>query len=266
MRKLMEYKIISGRTVETRRSWLSIGPTYRKPRGTRRAGTSSLKKIKANERECIRKLARLINCNFGAGDGFMTLKYDDAHYPADLSYESAAENLKKFLRKLRTIYRRETGRTLPSVAITANWSPRRQAPARLHHHLVIPSDAVETAREIWQQFGGAGTVIVKELNDEGDYTKVAAYMLENVHGRPAGENRYHPSRGLCQPIYTEPVEVDDVEDLQPDYGAVVKDVEETTDEDDRVVGKYQRCVWKTAPKVRGGQIVLPKRPGRKRIE
>lgn len=263
MRKLMEYKIISGRTVETRRSWLSIGPTYKKPRGTRKAGSSSLKKIKANERERIRNLARLINCNFTAGDGFLTLKYDEDHYPADLSFETAAADLKKFLRKLRTAYRKESGSALPAVSITANFSPRRQAPARLHQHIVIPSDAVELARKIWPEFGGAGTVIVKDLNDEGDYTKIAAYMIENVKGRPAGENVYHCSRGMARPIYTEPVEVDDVEDLRPDYGAIVKDIEETRDEDDRVIGKYQRCVWKTPPKVRGGQIILPKKRGRR---
>lgn len=261
MRRPMEYKIISGRTVETRRSWLSIGPTYKKPRGVRKAGSSSLRKIKANERECIRNLARLINCNFGAGDGFLTLKYDDGHYPE--SYKAAAEILTKFIRKLRTAYRKETGSALPVVSVTANWSPHRQAPARIHHHVVIPSAAVEIARRLWPQFGGAGTVIVKDLNDEGDYTNLAAYMIGNVHDRPAGENRYHASRGMARPIYTEPIEVDDVESIQPDYGAIVKDVQETRDEDDRVIGKYQRCVWKTPPKVRGGQIVLPKKRKRK---
>lgn len=263
MKKLMEYKIISGRTVETRRSWLSIGPTYKKPRGTRRAGSSSLRKIKANERECIRNLARLINCNYGAGDGFLTLKYDDAHYPADLSYEAASELLTKFIRKLRRQFKRETGQNLSAISVTGNWSPHRQAPARLHHHIVIPSEAVDLARKLWPEYGGAGTVIAKDLNDEGDYTNLAAYLIENVHNRPAGENKYHASRGMLRPIYTEPIEVDNVEDMQPDYDSIVKDIQETRDEDDRVIGKYQRCVWKKPPKVRGGQIVLPKR-GRKR--
>lgn len=257
MRRLMEYKIISGRTVETRRSWLSIGPTYKRPRGTRRAGSSSLKKIKANEKERIKNLARLINCNFGTGDGFLTLKYDDEHYPGD--YETADTILGKFLRKLRKAYRKEIGSALPAVSVTANWSPRRQAPARLHEHVIIPSVAVPLARMIWPEFGGPGTVIIEDLNDEGDYTRLASYMIENVKGRPAGENTYHCTRGMARPIYTEPVEVDDVEDIKPDYGAIVKDIEETRDEDDRVIGKYQRCVWKTPPKVRGGQIVLPKR-------
>ena len=186
MRRLMEYKIISGRTVETRRSWLSIGPTYKRPRGTRRAGSSSLKKIKANEKERIKNLARLINCNFGTGDGFLTLKYDDEHYPGD--YETADTILGKFLRKLRKAYRKESGSALPAVSITANWSPRRQATARLHQHIVIPSAAVPLARKLWPEFGGPGTVIIEDLNDEGDYTRIASYMIENVKGRPAGEN------------------------------------------------------------------------------
>ena len=61
MRKLMEYHIISGRTVETRRTWLPSGPTVRKKRGIRRAGASSLKKIKANEKSCVMNLARSSN-------------------------------------------------------------------------------------------------------------------------------------------------------------------------------------------------------------
>lgn len=263
MRRLMEYKIISGRTVETRRSWLSIGPTYRKPRGTRKAGASSLKKIAANERDRIRQLARTINCNFKAGDSFVTLKYTDDHYPPDLSYDTAAEDLKKFIRKLRTAYKRKTGSALHGIWETANWSPRRKAPARLHQHLVMPADAADLIKDLWPEFGGIGTVIIADLNDEGDYTKVAAYMIENVHGRPAGENRYSCSRGMAKPIVTEPVEVDDVETIQPDYGAIVKDIQETLDEDGRVIGKYQRCVWKTPPKVRGGQIILPRRKPRR---
>lgn len=268
MRRLMEYKIISGRTVETRRSWLSIGPGYQKPRGIRRAGSSSLKKIKANERECIRKLARLINCNFTAGDGFLTLKYDDAHYPegetSEEQYQAAEHDRKKFLRKLRAAYRQKTGQSLKAITVTANWSPRRQAQARLHQHIVLPHDAAELAREVWQQLGGVGTVVTVDLNNEGDYSKVAAYMIANVQGRPAGENKYHPTRGLAQPIYTEPVEVTDVEDLQPDAGSIVKDVQETEDEDGRIIGKYQRCVLPEKPVIRGGQIILPGKRTRRR--
>ncbi len=267
MRQLMQYRIISGRTVETRRGLFSIGPTYRKPRGTRRAGTSSLKKIKANERSSVLNCGRKINCNFGAGDVFLTLKYDDAHYPKDLSFEQAEADIKKFLRKLRKEYGK-TGGKLKAVWATANWSVHRQAPARLHQHIVLPSDALEEARRIWSEIGGTGTVWIRELDDEGDYTKLAAYLVENVRGLPAGKQKWHCCRGMAESEITEMEPVGYIENMQPDYDgtglAVVKAVEETTDEDGRVIGKYMRCVWKSPPKIRGGQIVMPKRRGRRR--
>ena len=105
---------------------------------------------------------------------------------------------------------------------------------------------------------GIGTIITKDLNDEGDYSRLAEYMVKNAHVQ-AEKNRWSCSRGMARPIYTEPVEVADVEDMQPDYGAVVKDVIETQDEDGRVIGKYMRCALPARPKVRGGQIILPKR-------
>lgn len=268
MRQQMQYRIISGRTVEIRRGLFSIGPTYRKPRGTRRAGASSLKKIKANEKSSILNCARKINCNFRAGDVFLTLKYDDAHYPADLSYDQAEADVKKFLRKVRTEYRKATGEKLKAVWVTANWSMENHEPARLHQHVILPSDALEISRRIWTEIGGVGTVWIRDLDNEGDYTKLAAYLVENVHGLPAGKQKWHCCRGMAEPVITELEPVNDIEDLQPDYDghglAVVKAVEETEDEDGRVIGKYMRCVWKEPPKVRGGQIVLPKRRGRKR--
>lgn len=269
MRQLMQYRIISGRTVEIRRGLFSTGPTYRKPRGTRRAGTSSLKKIKANEKSCVLSCGRKINCNFGAGDVFLTMKYDDAHYPKDLSFDQAEADIKKFLRRVRKEYRKETGESLKAVWVTANWSVHRQTPARLHQHIVLPSAALEIARKAWTEIGGLGTVWIRELDDEGDYTKLAAYMVENVRGLPTGKQKWHCCRGMAEPTCTEPEPVGDVESLQPDYDgsglAVVKAVEETKDEDGRVVGKYMRTVWKSPPRIRGGQIVMPKRRGRRPV-
>ena len=62
---------------------------------------------------------------------------------------------------------------------------------------------------------------------------------------------------------TEPEEVSDVEAVTPEYGSTIMDVEHTQDEDGRVTGSYLRCRLPERPKVRGGQIVLPKR-GRRR--
>ena len=264
MRRLMEYKIISGRVVETKRSFFSV-KEYSKPRGTRKAGNTSEQKIRANEKSSTRNLARVINCNFEAGDVFCTLSYDGMHYPPDLDYEGAKQHLKKFRAKLRRAYSKETGEALKAIWVTANWSPHKNAPARIHHHMILPGDAAELARKVWQEFGGAGSFKMEGIDGRGDHTDLASYMMENVHGRPAGENKWSCCRGMDRPIYTEPVEVTDMEDMQPDYGSTIKDVEEVRDEEGTLIGKYMRCLLKERPHVRGGQVVLPKKQTRRRI-
>lgn len=264
MRKLMEYKIISGRTVEIKRSWFSENKDYTKPRGTRRAGTSSEKKIRANEKSSTRQLARVINCNFDAGDMFCTLAYDGNHYSSSFDYEQAKAKLKKFREKLRKAYVKQTGKKLKAIWVTANWSPHRNAPARLHHHMILPGDALELARKIWEEFGGPGTFKMEGLDSRGDHTDMAAYMMENVHDLPAGENKWSCCRGMDRPIYTEPVEVCDLEDVKPEYGSTIVDVEENRDEDGVLISKYLRCKLKERPIIRGGQIVLPKKQTRRR--
>ena len=274
MRRLMKYYIVSGRTVEERRSWMSVGEKPKKTRGTRKVGNSTEKKIRANEKSTVRKLARILNCNYEAGDGFLTLAYDGSHYPAGSSpdpdqrreeeYQASKRILtKKFLPKLGRVYRKVTGKKLTAVWVTANWSPRRDAPTRVHHHMVLPTDAVELARKLWQRFGGAGTVKIEDLNNEGDYSRLAAYMLENVKGRPYGENKWSGTRGLAQPIYCGWEEVTDIEDVQPLPGSIVKDVEQSQDEEGQVIGAYLRCVLPERVKVRGGQVVLPRKRRRR---
>ncbi|MFX7845333.1 hypothetical protein ABTK14_24050, partial [Acinetobacter baumannii] len=79
----MEYQIISGNVVEIRRCMLSSRQALAvgKKRAPRTAGTSSKKKIDANEREAVKRLARIINCNFRPGDLWLTLKYSDDRLP-----------------------------------------------------------------------------------------------------------------------------------------------------------------------------------------
>ncbi|MBR5094462.1 MAG: hypothetical protein IK095_05155 [Oscillospiraceae bacterium] len=258
MRKLMEYKIISGKVVETRRSWMPVRQAGEpKPtRGTRKAGNSSEKKIRANETESARELARAINCTVQAGDIFCALKYDDGHLPE--SYEEAAADMRRFLRVLRREFRKVFGRLPWLFWVTANWSPKRQAPARLHQHLVAERDAIALVERLWQ----GGGLNIELLDGRADHSDLAAYMVANVHGQPA-KKKWHASRNVRRPVYTEPVEVDDPEDVQPERGAVIREHQVTLDEDGRVVGSYLRVVLPEPVKVRGGQVVIPGRRRRR---
>ena len=68
---------------------------------------------------------------------------------------------------------------------------------------------------------------------------------------------------MLKPVITEPVEVSDVEDVQPLDGGIIKDVMHYQDEDGRTVSAYLRQTLPEKVKIRGGQIVLPKRRRRK---
>ena len=261
MRHLMEYKIISGSVVETRRSYLSVRNTTQPPKGRAKkvAGHTSAKKIAANEQERNRQFARIINANYRAGDGHLVLKYDEIHVP--LTYEAAEKDLGDYFKRL---YYQCKKRGLPRPVIswvTANWSPRRDCPARLHHHVVMPAAYIELARSLWQ----GGGYSMEELDGRGDHSDLAAYMIANVHAEP-GKRNWHTTRNATRPIITEPEPVNDIEDVQPEKGAVIKAHDKSTDEEGRVTSVYLRCLLPYRPYVRGGKVVKPdqrKRGGHK---
>lgn len=253
MKRLMEYKIISGRVTEIRRSWLPVRQAGepKQKRAPRVAGASSEKKIKANEKSSAQELARVINATWGKGDAFVTAKYDDEHLPAD--YESAERDVEKALRELRRRYKAMTGQNPIVLRVTANWSPKRHAPARLHQHLIMNKEAEPIFREIWK----GGGYNMEELDNRGDHSDLAAYLVENVHGRP-NKKKWHVSRNVSRPIYTEPEQVDDVEDIRPEKGSVIKAHEANCDEDGRVTSTYLRCLLPERQKVRGGKVITPR--------
>lgn len=231
MRRLMEYKIISGRTVEVRRSIMAARNSERKShRAPKVAGASSEAKIKRNEQEAVKQLARIINCNFQKGDLFITLKYIDDKLPSE--YEHHRKVGAEFIRKLRNAEKKAEREMGIYIMVNANWSPKRNAPARLHHHLIIKDTSIDTIREVWEQYG---TVSVEVLDNRADHSDLAAYLIANVKPETAGQRRYTKARGMDKPIYTEPVEVDDPEGIRPEKDAVIKAYETAQDEEGRIM-------------------------------
>lgn len=262
MRKLVEYKIISGNIIETRRTYMTIrNPGEKSRRAPRTAGNTSEQKIKANERDSVKELARRINANYKRGDGHIVLKYEEHNLPRDEhgkpSYEEAEKCLAKFIRKYRAAFRKAYDRDPLVVDVTANWNPHKNCPARLHHHLVIEKEGRELVFQLW----GEETVRFEALDGRLDHSDLAAYLVANVKAAP-GKKRWHGTRNLAKPIYTEPVEVDDVEDVRPEKEAVIKEHSVSTDEDGRVISSYLRVAVAHRPKVRGGKIVMPKKKKR----
>ena len=258
MRKLMEYHIISGRVVETRRSFLPSRSTPQKIRGTRKAGSSSERKIFANERAEKLRLARLLNTNCYNGGYLITLKYSDVRLPT--SYEDARTDGQKLMRKLGSLCRKQ-GIELRRVLVTANWSPKRNGPARYHHHVVINEIPLSILQELWP----AGELHVKRLKN-GDLSDLAAYLCDNVHLEDGRKKKWSPSQNLAKPVYTEPVPVSDPDGILPLTGAAEIVQAPTYDEDGRQVGGYMRCTLPVRPEIKGSRVMLPKikRGGHKR--
>ena len=249
--KKMEYNIISGKVIETRRCWMPERG-QRKVRGQRIAGNTSEQKIKANEREAVKKLGRILNSNFGDGFLFVTMKYEPEYLPEDM--EAARKSARKYLKKVR-----EKIPGMKYVMVTANYSPKRHRPARLHHHMVVPVESIDILSALWT----VGTFYVERVSNPGDLTTLAAYLVDNVHDLPAGQKKWTTSQGLDKPIYTEPKPVEDLANVQPIAGAVVCEWTNVANEDGMIEGTYMRQLMPARVKVRGGMVILPPRGKKK---
>lgn len=259
MARLVEYKIISGRVAETRRCYMSVRSILPKSkRAPRVAGNSNEQKIKANELSSKREAARVLNCNMIEGDVHLICKYDAEHYPE--SYEAAVADFEKTLARARYQAKKQGIEDLKIFWVNANWSPKRNAPARWHHHVVCSAAGFELFKKAWK----GGGFWCEWLDSRADHSELGFYLVENVHVTEANQRRWHCTRNMERPIYTEPVEVEEIEGLQPEKGEIIKEFTENTDEDGRVVSSYMRCVLPYRAKVRGGKVIKPRNEKRRK--
>ncbi len=238
MKRLMRYKIKSGRVWEKRDVMIdvSLDPTEGKPRPRgKRRGKSMAAQIERNMREAIRRLARILNCNFRGGDVFVTLKYNDRRLPENR--EEAAKLAKKFLRRVGAAYRAEMGRKLRYVLVTADVSSKTGLPCRLHHHLVLPGVSWELCRKFWPD----DQMSYRVLDNGGDYSAVAAYMVRNT-GYRRGQRSWSTSQGMERPVFYPPEPVKELGSFRVPRDGVVAERELREDEESGFRGAYIRYV------------------------
>lgn len=256
----MEYKIVSGSVVEIRRSFLPnrAGGTKR-GRASRIAGHTSEKKIRANENEAVKQLARILNSNLTRGWMFVTMKYDNEHLPADKA--ALEKSAAKYLKKLRTALKTELGHTPRYILVNATWSVKQERPARYHHHMVIEPCSRDLLASLWH---GGGSVICEDIDARQDHTALANYLYRNTERGEKGKCRWSTSRGnLAKPIYTEPVPVSDgVDGIRALPNSALMEHTRFADEDGIANSSYIRCVLPAAPQVKRGRLILPKPPKR----
>lgn len=160
-----------------------------------------------------RQVARLLNNNFTEDDVHLLLTYTDdmliriaERYAAaegvseDTLYSAAEKELENFIRRVQRDLKGAV--ELKYIAITSDLDGQTKKPVRIHHHIVINREALESCRKKWR-----GNIFEKELYlIHNDFSALAEYLINQVRYIPNAK-RYHPSRNLVPPRETKPVEV-----------------------------------------------------------
>lgn len=167
--------------------------SYKHPNNKKRVRqgrpTSEAQK-KYNDRMAEATLRRLLNANFGAGDLHVTLTYSIEPKNA----KEAVKNLSNFLRRTKR-YLKKQNKELRYVTVT------ECKKKRIHHHTVLTGLDVADLMRLW----GHGLVRVTPLHPNGQYKKLAAYLIKETaktfrdSDRPSGK-RWNASKNLKQPI------------------------------------------------------------------
>lgn len=269
MKRLMRYKIISGRVVEVRTSMVevSLDPTTGKPRPRgKRRGKSLASQIERNFRETVKRLARILNCNFRGGDLLLTMRYDNDRLPE--SKGAAKREARNFMRRISRAYRKKTGRKLRWVMVTADRSSKTGEKVRIHHHIVMDPVDWELVAENWpdDQFS------FRRLDNSGDYTAIAIYMIKNA-GYERGVRTWSSSQGLEEPVYTPAVPVSTLGGARIPKDAKIMERQITENEDSGFRAAYIRYTvpegkeqeefsdTATPGRGRGTSMAIPKKAG-----
>lgn len=150
-----------------------------------------------NERNRWRKIQRLILNNFHEGDWHLILKYRPEERPE--TYEEAKAHRKKFLDKMRAAYKK-AGIPFKWIAVTE----RGKRGHVLHHHLVIEDirrdgiDTVKLVKKLWTY----GSEFFSALYVDGEYEKLAEYIVKAETKEEGGWCTYSRSRNLKNPVKT----------------------------------------------------------------
>lgn len=147
-----------------------------------------------NERNRWRKIQRIILANFKEGDWHLILKYRPGERPE--SYEEAVEHRKKFLDRMRNTYKK-AGIPFKWIIVTERGKKRQV----LHHHLVIEDirrngiETVKLVKKLWPY----GNEFFVSLYEEGEYEKLAQYIVKAETKEECGWCTYSRSRNLVVP-------------------------------------------------------------------
>lgn len=141
---------------------------------------------KLNTNNSVKRLERLLHCNFTTTDYALHLTYADDKLPPDA--ETAQKDVQKFLRRIRRWYKLQ-GKELKYICVTE----KGKRSERVHHHLVLTGGVDRSELESYWRLGYANT---KRLQ----FTKNGVAGLANyITKQPLLFKRWSASRNLIKP-------------------------------------------------------------------
>lgn len=167
---------------------------YRKG-GKHRKPTRPLseKQKKSNLNRAAFECTKILNSNFNEDDYWFTLTYEESCFPEDL--DAARGNLRKFLRSLRTIYKKSGG-FIKYVCCT-----EFSEEGRLHHHMVISSLGGQIEAKAIEEKWRYGFCYSENLYDQGNYADLAQYIVKKDYWEENGGvgKKWFASRNIERP-------------------------------------------------------------------
>lgn len=144
---------------------------------------------KVNQRNAERKLTALLNNNFTDGDYHLTLTYKGT----PPTQEEAKKDVTNYLRNVRNKMKRE-GQMFKYIQVT-EWKHQR-----IHHHIICTKADLDNLTHYWKH----GGVNVKPLDSDGNYSKLAEYLIKETEKtfrlpESASKRRWTGSRNLEMP-------------------------------------------------------------------
>ncbi len=145
-----------------------------------------------NQRNREKYLQRLIITNFRKGDWHLVLKYRPKDQPD--TWEEAKKRVKKFIDRMRAKYKK-AGIPFKWIMITERGKRGRA----FHHHLIIQDAAalntMKLVKELWQY----GNTWWTDLYEDGEYKKLAEYIVKKETKDEDEWCSYSRSRNLKKP-------------------------------------------------------------------
>ena len=154
----------------------------------------------------------------------------------DALREAADKQMSLWLRRVKRKFCAD-GRKLKALMVTSDIDHETGELVRVHHHVVLAAEGIswDLLRREWKN----GSVDIRQLRAQADYTPVATYLMRQVRRQP-DRKKYRVTQGMEMPVTEERVVLSHAEIKAPAGATVLERSEFSYD----CLGQYIRYVPK----------------------